>query len=201
MAMIKCPECSHDISDKAKSCPHCGFPLEDQAAPQQEQAAPQPEQAAPAAQQVQVAPQPEQAAPAAQQVQAAPQQAAAPNYIPEVPPPEVNWKRVPVYLCMIGLSAWLILHFIPDRDPANAGLDERAIAALKGDSKYFKPGVIKVLYVIAAVVGIAGIVDLVGRGIEKKGKLGFCRNCNMKVVALRRRRPKGWNCERCGNDM
>lgn len=29
MAMIKCPECGHDVSDKAKSCPHCGFAVAD----------------------------------------------------------------------------------------------------------------------------------------------------------------------------
>ena len=27
MAMIKCPECGRDISDKAKDCIHCGFPV------------------------------------------------------------------------------------------------------------------------------------------------------------------------------
>ena len=27
MALIKCPECSKEISDKAISCPHCGFGL------------------------------------------------------------------------------------------------------------------------------------------------------------------------------
>lgn len=27
MALIKCPECKHDISDKAISCPHCGYPM------------------------------------------------------------------------------------------------------------------------------------------------------------------------------
>ena len=27
MAMIKCPECGKDISDKAASCPHCGNPM------------------------------------------------------------------------------------------------------------------------------------------------------------------------------
>ena len=27
MAMIKCPECGKDISDKAVSCPHCGNPI------------------------------------------------------------------------------------------------------------------------------------------------------------------------------
>lgn len=25
MAMIKCPECGSDVSDKAASCPHCGY--------------------------------------------------------------------------------------------------------------------------------------------------------------------------------
>ena len=25
MALIKCPECGHDMSDKAAQCPHCGF--------------------------------------------------------------------------------------------------------------------------------------------------------------------------------
>ena len=24
MALIKCPECSKEVSDKAKTCPHCG---------------------------------------------------------------------------------------------------------------------------------------------------------------------------------
>lgn len=27
MALITCPECNHEISDQAKMCPHCGFPL------------------------------------------------------------------------------------------------------------------------------------------------------------------------------
>lgn len=26
MALIKCPECGAQISDKAESCPHCGWP-------------------------------------------------------------------------------------------------------------------------------------------------------------------------------
>lgn len=28
MALISCPECSQTISNKAKSCPHCGFPID-----------------------------------------------------------------------------------------------------------------------------------------------------------------------------
>ena len=27
MALIECPECKKEISDKAKECPHCGYPL------------------------------------------------------------------------------------------------------------------------------------------------------------------------------
>ena len=27
MALIKCPECGRDISDKANACVHCGYPL------------------------------------------------------------------------------------------------------------------------------------------------------------------------------
>jgi len=27
MALIACPECKHEVSDKASSCPHCGNPL------------------------------------------------------------------------------------------------------------------------------------------------------------------------------
>ena len=27
MALIRCPECQNNVSDKATSCPHCGFPL------------------------------------------------------------------------------------------------------------------------------------------------------------------------------
>ena len=27
MALISCPECSHEVSDQAAACPHCGFPL------------------------------------------------------------------------------------------------------------------------------------------------------------------------------
>ena len=30
MTLIKCTECGHEISDKAKSCPNCGFPIEEQ---------------------------------------------------------------------------------------------------------------------------------------------------------------------------
>ena len=29
MALIKCPECGKDISDKAKACIHCGFPIDE----------------------------------------------------------------------------------------------------------------------------------------------------------------------------
>ena len=27
MALIKCPECGKEISDKAKTCPNCGCPI------------------------------------------------------------------------------------------------------------------------------------------------------------------------------
>ena len=27
MALLKCPECRHDVSDKALSCPNCGYPM------------------------------------------------------------------------------------------------------------------------------------------------------------------------------
>lgn len=29
MALIKCPECNKEISDKAASCPNCGFPIQE----------------------------------------------------------------------------------------------------------------------------------------------------------------------------
>lgn len=32
MALIKCPECRHDISDKASKCPNCGYPLNSESA-------------------------------------------------------------------------------------------------------------------------------------------------------------------------
>ncbi len=32
MALIKCPECQREISDKVKTCPHCGYPLIDESA-------------------------------------------------------------------------------------------------------------------------------------------------------------------------
>lgn len=28
MALINCPECNKETSDKAESCPHCGYPIE-----------------------------------------------------------------------------------------------------------------------------------------------------------------------------
>ena len=27
MALIPCPECDKQVSDRARSCPHCGFPV------------------------------------------------------------------------------------------------------------------------------------------------------------------------------
>src|ERR1700722_11232656 len=33
MALLKCPECSNEVSDKATSCPKCGFPLQSLTAP------------------------------------------------------------------------------------------------------------------------------------------------------------------------
>lgn len=46
MALITCPECGHDMSDKAVSCPHCGYVLQpnDIAATSQKNAAPGPAQ-------------------------------------------------------------------------------------------------------------------------------------------------------------
>ena len=29
MALIKCPECGKEVSDKAKACPNCGCPIEE----------------------------------------------------------------------------------------------------------------------------------------------------------------------------
>ena len=28
MALIKCPECGKEISDKATACPNCGYPID-----------------------------------------------------------------------------------------------------------------------------------------------------------------------------
>ncbi|RII26755.1 MAG: hypothetical protein CXR31_10130 [Geobacter sp.] len=33
MALINCPECSREISDKANACPHCGYPIAKYAEP------------------------------------------------------------------------------------------------------------------------------------------------------------------------
>ncbi len=30
MALIDCPECTHEVSDRAAACPHCGFPISDE---------------------------------------------------------------------------------------------------------------------------------------------------------------------------
>ena len=30
MALIKCPECKKEISDKSKTCIHCGCPVENE---------------------------------------------------------------------------------------------------------------------------------------------------------------------------
>ena len=35
MALIKCPECDLQVSDKAISCPHCGYPLDKVPTPKQ----------------------------------------------------------------------------------------------------------------------------------------------------------------------
>jgi uncharacterized membrane protein SpoIIM required for sporulation len=33
MALIKCPECGNEVSDRAKSCPKCGFPTQEEIIP------------------------------------------------------------------------------------------------------------------------------------------------------------------------
>ena len=35
MALIKCPECQLQVSDKAITCPHCGYPLDTKAVKRQ----------------------------------------------------------------------------------------------------------------------------------------------------------------------
>lgn len=42
MALIKCPECGKEISDKAKTCPNCGAPVVLKAQPTQSNVAPPP---------------------------------------------------------------------------------------------------------------------------------------------------------------
>ena len=39
MALIKCPECDGTVSDKAISCPHCGYPLNAVQAPRRKKRA------------------------------------------------------------------------------------------------------------------------------------------------------------------
>ena len=36
MALIKCTECGHEVSDKASMCPNCGCPIESLGAAQEE---------------------------------------------------------------------------------------------------------------------------------------------------------------------
>lgn len=36
MALVICPECKKDVSDKAYSCPHCGYPINQQLIQQEE---------------------------------------------------------------------------------------------------------------------------------------------------------------------
>lgn len=62
MAIIQCPECKREVSDRAISCPHCGFPI-------QQAAASQPVEA-----QSPVSPSPQPASPSAASQPAAPQQ-------------------------------------------------------------------------------------------------------------------------------
>lgn len=31
--LVNCPECGKQISDKAKACPHCGYPMEEKQEP------------------------------------------------------------------------------------------------------------------------------------------------------------------------
>lgn len=40
MALITCPECGREISDKAAACPHCGFPIQEHLRAQEKPAAP-----------------------------------------------------------------------------------------------------------------------------------------------------------------
>jgi ribosomal protein L37E len=33
MALMRCPECQHEVSTRAASCPHCGYPIHPQRQP------------------------------------------------------------------------------------------------------------------------------------------------------------------------
>ena len=33
MALVRCPECGHQVSSQAPACPSCGYPLQKGAAP------------------------------------------------------------------------------------------------------------------------------------------------------------------------
>jgi len=32
MALIKCPDCGTEVSDRARTCPKCGYPIDEYAA-------------------------------------------------------------------------------------------------------------------------------------------------------------------------
>ncbi|HNQ91158.1 MAG TPA: PH domain-containing protein [Verrucomicrobiota bacterium] len=42
MALIDCPECGKQVSTAAQTCPHCGFPMANAAAPPEPEAEPDP---------------------------------------------------------------------------------------------------------------------------------------------------------------
>lgn len=37
MALIKCPECQREVSDKAQNCPHCGYPMREEKTAEQKE--------------------------------------------------------------------------------------------------------------------------------------------------------------------
>jgi len=122
------------------------------------------------------------------------------SYKPILPPRQLRPFGLLVGLGLIALGLFLALSWIPDHTPPAVSM-QRGIEGVLLDaiqtqgSSYLRPDSVPIAKTLAWFLVLAGVINIVVGGTKRAGRLGFCKKCNMQVVAMRR--GFRYLCERC----
>jgi hypothetical protein len=154
MALMACPECHRDCSDRASACPHCGYPFAARAAATTN----------------------------------------APNQLEHgtasLGPIEPHAIQIAVGVALVVLSAWMIGSWLPAHKPmTDVGAAMNVVDGWRNWEDRMGHRVIKEswypwLYILAAGIGLTGIVQVVRGATFRRFRESHCRRCNAMVRAM-----------------